>query len=85
MPNPFIDHSLIDSLAGTIADEAVAEAVPAFDDFPIAIFERVLEMVRGLVGRKWIFFVSFLACGAKNGVWVAECEWRARMILDPRA
>ena len=35
--DPFVDHVLIDSFTGTIADEAVAETVPALDDFPAAI------------------------------------------------
>ena len=59
--DPFVDHSLVDTFARTVADEAVAEAVPAFDDFPLAILERVFKVMGRLIGCERVLFVAFFA------------------------
>ena len=47
--DPFVDQSLIDALAGTGADETMAQDVEATDHFPRGIGQCPLEMVMYLI------------------------------------
>ena len=54
---PAVDHSLIDAFRSTVADETVAEDMPASDVFPLAAAQRLAQMVRCFIYRHRILIL----------------------------
>ena len=48
--HPFVDQALVNAFRGAVAGEAVAEHVPAFQNFPLAAVHRPAEMMGGELG-----------------------------------
>ena len=82
MANPIVNHALIDTLGGTIADEAVPENVPAAKVFPFAAEEHLSEMVTGFVRRDAAFFGTVFAIPI-NTVVFGKREDALRFLIEP--
>ena len=52
VPSPGFNQPLIDATAGTGGYEAVPEAVPALNLFPVAVGKRSLQMNMGFIQRQ---------------------------------
>ena len=50
-PHPLVDHPLVDPLARTVADEAVAQTMPTRQHRPRAVCHCPLEVVDRFVSR----------------------------------
>ena len=58
MARPTVDHPLIYSFCGTVADEAVTENMPASDILPLAAAECTFQMIRRFVHADGILILS---------------------------
>lgn len=62
VPDPRVDHSLVEPLCGAVATERMAEDMPAVEFLPLRILERVAEMVMSFAGcQRDAFGTIFLA------------------------
>src|SRR5262245_53027076 len=85
---PSIDHPLVDSSGGAVADEAVTEDVPAADFLPFAVQHCLLQVMAGFIGRNGIFVGTWLAIAlalelAGKRVWAGS--FRFQPLLDDGA
>jgi len=76
--NEFINDSLVHALASQVADEAMAQAVPAFDFVPLRTTERRFKMTMGLISCEWR---GPLPIAARHRAWMAKGERATRMIV----
>ena len=53
VPDPFVDHPLVDTLGSTIATEGMPERMPATKMLEAALADRRLEMACCFAGRQW--------------------------------
>ena len=76
MARPTVDHPLIDSFCGTVADEAVTKNMPAPDVLPPAAAECAFQMIRRFVHADGILILSSFSFSADLQLpWKTENGW----------
>ena len=53
MADPRVDQTLVDAFHGAVAAEGVAEAVPDWDDCPLAVEQHSVEVLVGFAWCDW--------------------------------